>query len=47
MRLGYFTMPVHPASRNPTDTLREDREIIMRNKCAAVRIVGAGDKSVA
>jgi len=29
MRLGYFTMPVHPASRNPTDTLREDREIII------------------
>ncbi|MEY2656450.1 MAG: hypothetical protein RLZZ395_192, partial [Pseudomonadota bacterium] len=21
MRLGYFTMPVHPASRNPTETL--------------------------
>ncbi len=29
MRLGYFTMPVHPASRNPSDTLREDREIII------------------
>ena len=29
MRLGYFTMPVHPASRNPTDTLREDRETII------------------
>jgi alkanesulfonate monooxygenase SsuD/methylene tetrahydromethanopterin reductase-like flavin-dependent oxidoreductase (luciferase family) len=29
MRLGYFTMPVHPASRNPTETLREDREIII------------------
>jgi len=29
MRLGYFTMPVHPATRNPTDTLREDREIII------------------
>ena len=26
MRLGYFTMPVHPATRNPTDTLREDRD---------------------
>ena len=29
MRLGYFTMPVHPAARNPTDTLREDREVII------------------
>ena len=29
MRLGYFTMPVHPATRSPTDTLREDREIII------------------
>ena len=29
MRLGYFTMPVHPATRNPTETLREDREIII------------------
>lgn len=29
IRLGYFTMPVHPASRNPTDTLREDRETII------------------
>jgi alkanesulfonate monooxygenase SsuD/methylene tetrahydromethanopterin reductase-like flavin-dependent oxidoreductase (luciferase family) len=29
MRLGYFTMPVHPASRNPTETLREDREIVI------------------
>ncbi|MDI9330898.1 MAG: LLM class flavin-dependent oxidoreductase [Alphaproteobacteria bacterium] len=29
MRLGYFTMPVHPATRNPTDTLREDRDTII------------------
>lgn len=29
MRLGYFTMPVHPASRSPTETLREDRDIII------------------
>ncbi len=29
IKLGYFTMPVHPPSRNPTDTLREDREIII------------------
>jgi len=29
MRLGYFTMPMHPAGRNPTDTLHEDREAII------------------
>ena len=29
MRLGYFTMPMHPAERNPTDTLQEDREAII------------------
>jgi alkanesulfonate monooxygenase SsuD/methylene tetrahydromethanopterin reductase-like flavin-dependent oxidoreductase (luciferase family) len=29
MRLGYFTMPVHPASRSPTETLREDRDVII------------------
>jgi alkanesulfonate monooxygenase SsuD/methylene tetrahydromethanopterin reductase-like flavin-dependent oxidoreductase (luciferase family) len=29
MRLGYFTMPVHPIGRNPTETLREDREAII------------------
>jgi len=29
MRLGYFTMPVHPLHRNPTETLREDRETII------------------
>ena len=29
VKLGYFTMPVHPPQRNPTETLREDREIIM------------------
>jgi alkanesulfonate monooxygenase SsuD/methylene tetrahydromethanopterin reductase-like flavin-dependent oxidoreductase (luciferase family) len=29
MRLGYFTMPVHPASRSPTETLREDRDTII------------------
>ena len=29
MKLGYFTMPVHPPHRNPTETLREDREIII------------------
>ncbi len=26
MRLGYFTMPVHPLHRNMTETLQEDRE---------------------
>ena len=29
MRLGYFTMPLHPPSRNYTDVLREDREAII------------------
>jgi alkanesulfonate monooxygenase SsuD/methylene tetrahydromethanopterin reductase-like flavin-dependent oxidoreductase (luciferase family) len=29
MRLGYFTMPVHPIGRNWTQTLREDREAII------------------
>jgi alkanesulfonate monooxygenase SsuD/methylene tetrahydromethanopterin reductase-like flavin-dependent oxidoreductase (luciferase family) len=29
MRLGYFTMPVHPLHRSLTETLREDREAII------------------
>jgi alkanesulfonate monooxygenase SsuD/methylene tetrahydromethanopterin reductase-like flavin-dependent oxidoreductase (luciferase family) len=29
MRLGYFTMPVHPMHRNWTETLQEDRESII------------------
>ena len=29
MRLGYFTMPLHPMERNPTETLHEDREAII------------------
>jgi alkanesulfonate monooxygenase SsuD/methylene tetrahydromethanopterin reductase-like flavin-dependent oxidoreductase (luciferase family) len=29
MRLGYFTMPVHPAHRPPAETLDEDREAII------------------
>jgi alkanesulfonate monooxygenase SsuD/methylene tetrahydromethanopterin reductase-like flavin-dependent oxidoreductase (luciferase family) len=29
MKLGYFTMPIHPASRNYTDTLKEDRAAIL------------------
>ena len=29
MRLGYFTMPMHPLERSPTDTLREDCEAII------------------
>src|SRR4029079_3264198 len=27
MRLGYFTMPVHPLGRDWSQTLREDREV--------------------
>jgi alkanesulfonate monooxygenase SsuD/methylene tetrahydromethanopterin reductase-like flavin-dependent oxidoreductase (luciferase family) len=29
MKLGIFMMPVHPLHRNPTETLREDRETII------------------
>jgi alkanesulfonate monooxygenase SsuD/methylene tetrahydromethanopterin reductase-like flavin-dependent oxidoreductase (luciferase family) len=29
MNLGYFTMPIHPASRNYTETLKEDRAAIL------------------
>ena len=29
MRLGYFTMPVHPMHRDWSQTLREDREAII------------------
>ena len=29
MRLGYFTMPVHPMGRDWSDTLREDRDAII------------------
>ena len=29
MRLGYFTMPVHPMNRDWSQTLREDREAII------------------
>jgi alkanesulfonate monooxygenase SsuD/methylene tetrahydromethanopterin reductase-like flavin-dependent oxidoreductase (luciferase family) len=29
MRLGYFTMPMHPQHRSPTETLQEDRDAII------------------
>lgn len=29
MRLGYFSMPLHPAGRSWTETLREDREAVL------------------
>src|SRR5207247_9626208 len=29
MRLGYFTMPVHPMHRDWAETLKEDREAII------------------
>jgi alkanesulfonate monooxygenase SsuD/methylene tetrahydromethanopterin reductase-like flavin-dependent oxidoreductase (luciferase family) len=33
MRLGYFTMPMHPMHRSPTETLQEDRQdIILADK---------------
>ncbi|MCC6534501.1 MAG: LLM class flavin-dependent oxidoreductase [Burkholderiales bacterium] len=29
MKLGYFTMPMHPPGRNLTETLKEDREAVI------------------
>jgi len=29
MKLGMFMMPVHPLNRNPTETLKEDREAVI------------------
>jgi alkanesulfonate monooxygenase SsuD/methylene tetrahydromethanopterin reductase-like flavin-dependent oxidoreductase (luciferase family) len=29
VKLGYFTMPIHPVSRNYTQTLKEDREAVL------------------
>src|SRR5438132_12508236 len=29
MRLGFFTMPLHPRTRDPAVTLQEDREAII------------------
>ena len=29
MKLGIFMMPVHPLHRNPTETLKEDRETVI------------------
>ena len=29
MRLGYFTMPLHPPQRDPLQTLQEDREAVV------------------
>ena len=29
MELGFFTMPIHPPSRNFTETLQEDRELVL------------------
>ena len=29
MKIGYFTMPIHPATRNYTQTLKEDREAVL------------------
>ena len=29
MKLGFFTMPIHPLDRNHTQTLKEDRETII------------------
>ncbi len=29
MKLGFFTMPMHPPGRNYTQTLKEDREAVL------------------
>lgn len=29
MKLGFFTMPIHPPGRGLTDTLKEDRELVL------------------
>src|SRR3989442_15831177 len=29
VRLGYFTMPLHPPHRDPVQTLQEDREAVI------------------
>jgi alkanesulfonate monooxygenase SsuD/methylene tetrahydromethanopterin reductase-like flavin-dependent oxidoreductase (luciferase family) len=29
MRLGYFSMPLHPAGRDWSETLKEDREAVI------------------
>ena len=29
MKLGFFTMPLHPAKRDYAETLKEDREAIV------------------
>ena len=29
MELGFFTMPIHPPARNYTETLKEDRELVL------------------
>jgi alkanesulfonate monooxygenase SsuD/methylene tetrahydromethanopterin reductase-like flavin-dependent oxidoreductase (luciferase family) len=37
MKLGYFTMPIHPSSRNYTQTLKEDREaVLLADRCGYV-----------
>lgn len=34
MKLGFFTMPIHPATRNYTQTLKEDREaVLLAGRC--------------
>ena len=29
MKLGFFTMPIHPPERNYSETLKEDRQAIL------------------
>src|ERR1700741_1895600 len=46
MRLGYFTMPVHPMHRDWTETLKEDREaIILAAKLGFARAFMGGHRT--
>ena len=57
MKLGFFTMPMHPPGRNYTETLKEDRAAVLL--CMACRrltivpprarrqVLGTGEKRAA
>ena len=42
MRLGYFTMPVHPIDRTWSETLKEDREAIILADRIGIMRAGPG-----
>src|SRR5712691_7212803 len=39
MKLGFFTMPIHPVGRNLVETLKEDRELAMIDHMAEGRFL--------